>query len=89
MKKVQLIVQDEKDVLINEKEKLVSERDHFAVVAQYTEDKADKMAGELQQTKSTVKEMGLFLILGTFRPKYLDPWFLAFCVFYLFSKTFK
>ena len=89
MGKQQKVVQYEKDALINEKEKLVNERNHFAVVAQHTEDKAHKMAEELQQSKSTVKEMGLFLVLRASCPRYLDPWFFVFSVFYLFSKAVK
>jgi len=89
MGKQQKVVQDEKDVLMNEKEKLINERNHLAVVAQHTEDKAHKMAEELQQSKSTVKEMGLFLVLRALCPKYLDPWFFVFSVFYLFSKAVK
>ena len=89
MEKQQKVVQDEKDVLINEKEKLGNERNHFAMVARQTENKAHKMAEELRQSKSTVKEMGLFLVLRALCPRYLDPWFFVFSVFYLFSKAVK
>jgi len=89
MEELQKVVQDQKDVLVDEKEKLIIERNHFAVVAQHTEDKAHKMAEELQHSKSTVKQMGLFLLLRALSPRYLDPWFLVFSVFYLFSKVVK
>jgi len=87
MRKLHKVDQDEKEILMTEKKKLINERNHFAVVAQHTEDKAHKMAEELQQTKSTVKEMGMLLVLRSLCPRYLDPWFIAFSVFYLFSKV--
>ena len=100
MKSLYKVVQDEKDTLISEKdalvsekdilkaekEKLIKERNHFAMVAQHTEDKAHKMAEELQQIKSTVKEMRVFLVLRTLCPRYLDPWFITFSVFIFILK---
>jgi len=78
------VVQEEKNVL---EQKLINERNHFAVVAQHTEDKAHKMAEQLQKSKSTVKEMGLFLVLRALCPRYLDPCFFVFSVFYIYSKA--
>ena len=78
------VVQDQKNVL---EQKLINDRNHYMVVVQHTEDKAHKMAEELQQSKSTVKEMGLFLVLRALCPRYLDPWFFVFSVFYIYSKA--
>jgi len=89
MEELQKVEKDQKDVLIDEKEKLIIERNHFVVVAQHTENKAQKMAKELQHSKSTVKQMGLFLVLRALSPRYLDPWYLVFSVFYLFTKVVK
>jgi len=89
MEKKQKVLENEKNVLVDKNLKLINEKNHFAVVAQHTEDKAHKMAEELQSSKSTVKEMGLFLLLRALSPRYLDPWFFVFGVFYVCSKAVK
>jgi len=89
MRKLHKVEQDEKEILITEKKKLINERNHFAMVVQHTEDKTHKMTEELQQTKSTVKEMGILLVLRSLCPRYLDPWFMVFSVFYFITKSMR